>query len=223
MVAPLRWDWTASAAARIAALPSPFAQRCHGCGARLSWADDAVWCALCSWAIEPQEGRGEPVAGVPVFAGWRYGGPVAEAIVAAKVRGGCGSDRLIAQAWANVGNIRKSSLAAEAAAVVAVPPQPDRCRERLGHLPDAIAAHLARRAPERTVVHALSRHDRGAVRRSAGLTPPKLQVDVCGDDRPVLLVDDVVTTGLTLRTAIRALRGAGWDVVGAFCLADARA
>lgn len=37
--------------------------------------------------------------------------------------------------------------------------------------------------------------------------------------RPALIVDDIVTTGSTLREAARALRDAGWDVSGAAVVA----
>ncbi len=42
-----------------------------------------------------------------------------------------------------------------------------------------------------------------------------------GISREAILVDDIVTTGATLRSCVRVLRSAGIEIVGAFALADA--
>jgi predicted amidophosphoribosyltransferase len=65
------------------------------------------------------------------------------------------------------------------------------------------------------------------LRDSAGLTVGErsanlhraMAASAPGPRRTALLVDDVVTTGATLREARRALREAGWDVAGAAAVA----
>ena len=44
-----------------------------------------------------------------------------------------------------------------------------------------------------------------------------------GEGRPVIIVDDITTSGATLLAAASALGGAGWSVRGAAVVADARA
>ena len=68
----------------------------------------------------------------------------------------------------------------------------------------------------------------GPVRDSAGLTTAARAANLDAamrarpprrDGRAAVVVDDIVTTGATLREAARALRAAGWTVVGAAVVA----
>jgi predicted amidophosphoribosyltransferase len=76
------------------------------------------------------------------------------------------------------------------------------------------------------LLHALS--FRRSVRDSAGLDSENRSTNLSGamcarapdgDDRVVVLLDDIVTTGATLHEAARALTQAGWDVAGAAVVA----
>lgn len=94
-------------------------------------------------------------------------------------------------------NALAPSLTHEVDAIVAVPSQPTRRRERGYHVPDLMAARLSKRLKVPVVSpllrvddgsqHARGREDRKAVEfRASGEVPER-----------ILLVDDVVTTGST--------------------------
>ena len=94
----------------------------------------------------------------------------------------------------------------------------------------AMCAAAAARLPGWQVVPALATAEGSAdqsdlnaderadnMRSAVLLTPAAAQLR----GRQVLLVDDVVTTGATLRASAARVRGAGGDVAGAIVLADA--
>ncbi len=109
------------------------------------------------------------------------------------------------------------------AVLVPVPLGRRRMRERGFNQSALLAACLAGRwgLP---VAHALGRDDAAPPQRGSGARERRRQVDgaftaVGVPPLHAVLVDDVLTTGATLRAAARALRGAGCARVGAVSLA----
>ena len=199
-----------------------FPRRCVGCGSQLG-----VLCAQCLPIGPVQRG---------VDGTWwaaRYDGAVRAALLAYKERG----RRDLADPLA--GLLARSVAAAWGAMgprVRAGPPQ----RVVLVPVPSARAAvaarggdhvlRLARRAGVRcalgTTPTALT--FARAVRDSAGLGIADRVANLAGaiiarpppDGVGALVVDDIVTTGATLRECVRALRQAGWPVVGSAVIAS---
>ena len=152
----------------------------------------------------------------PLAAAARYEGPVRSAVVAHKERGRLSLTRPLGAALA--GALACLPLTA-GTVVVPVPSSRAAVRER-GHdharrLAAAAAAGL--RLPSRPLLRQVR-----AVADSAGLPAAERARNLHGAlaaPRPlpgtrVAVVDDVVTTGATLREAVRALRAAGAQVVG---------
>lgn len=197
-------------------------RRCAGCDARQAVGSQATWCLTCREAVIAIDRRGrEETLGLPIHCAWQYGGPVADAITTLKARGGRGAKSLVRAALPQL--LRPWQHERELH-VVPVPPQSDRLIERLGHLPDRMAAVVANRQRGQgwRCTWALTRADRGARRRSAPDAIPSFEAKPPRTGRVALLVDDVTTTGVTLRAAAHALSIAGWRVCGAVCLGDAR-
>ena len=168
-----------------------------------------------------------PVDGLgPVVARYVYGGPVIAALTRWK-----GGHAPHAANWRPlVGDLSKQ-VVSDHACLVAVAPQLQRLAQRGMHLPDLYSQALARPADNQwfrhrnrlDVVLALSRSDHGEVRRVDRAGAPEFVARAPRGRQDIAwLVDDVVTSGVTLLTAATALRQAGWQVAGALVLADAR-
>gem|GEM_PF-2585209 len=212
-----------------------FGRSCAGCDGRLAIGESALWCVACGDAIVPafdsrrlvpeRMDTGLTDTGLTVHARWMYGGPVRDAVVAAKGRGGAGATSLIADAVRvlshRVGALSDSS-ATQRAVLIPVPPHRARFRQRLGHLPDRFAAALHRSGVGGFALDALRRTDDLPTRRRGLKAQPTFVPGAVKERRRAILVDDVVTTGATLLAAATCATEAGWDVVAAVCLADAR-
>lgn len=216
---------------------------CAGCGAL-----DEVLCAACRALLTGPPRRCEQAAprldrmdgrpSIPVWALTAYTGPVRDLVVAWKDRGrvdltGPLTEALAAGAAAVAGVLRAARLAPSPLLVVPAPSSGAARRRRgadlVGLLAEGAAAGcegagvparaapvLAQRRGMRDQVglgaRARGRNLGGGIRWRARSPAP-------APAQPVLLVDDVLTTGATLAACERCVREAGGVVVGALTLA----
>jgi predicted amidophosphoribosyltransferase len=110
-----------------------------------------------------------------------------------------------------------------AVSVVAVPPEPLRLRRRGFDPAELIAAAVAERlgaALEPVLRRRRGQRQVGRRRAERVASPPRVSAPVC-PLHPALLIDDVLTTGATLRACARALRDAGCGEIRAAVFARA--
>lgn len=197
-------------------------------------------CASCSPELvrfpaaigPPSWSPGDPAA----YATTDYGGCVRDALVAHKERGVLALAKPLggALAWSALAVIADTPGLAGEVVLVSMPTSQRLVRER-GHDPLGRIAARAERVLRREGINA---------RRAAVLTLARVVADQSALDagsrrvnvsgafavrprarvsgRPVVVVDDIITTGSTAREAVRALTAAGADVLGVAVIAATR-
>lgn len=181
---------------------------------------DIALCERCAAALAPRVVRrpGE----VPVWSGLAFAGVPARVIRALKEDGRTGLARDLACALsAAVAEASASVLASARGNVVLVPVPTSRAayRRRGYRVVDLVARRAGLRTERllRTVRASADQRALGAEERRrnvAGVMRSRAAPGV-----RVIVLDDVVTTGATLAEAVRALRAAGAEVVGAATIA----
>lgn len=202
--------------------------RCGGC------ADPgANWCRACARELGDHPGtvtpRVEP--GVPVWSLGPYSGPRRRAVIVAKERARRDLAEPLGLAWAvAITRLRRWGELPDGPLIVAPAPTRARAARARGGDPVARAARAAAAHDRHLHVHPILGVAAG-VRDSVGLTAADRQRNLAGRVTvsadglprtiPVLVVDDVLTTGTTARESVRALRRAGLYPVGVLVIAHA--
>ncbi|MFZ7089043.1 ComF family protein [Curtobacterium sp. RRHDQ10] len=215
--------WRDAAAEALAVL---LPVECAGCGE-----PDRAVCVACRDELAATARCVRLVAGVRLDAAFEYAGVARTLLLALKVHG------RVDVAWAlgrpTVRTLDRARAAAPDAVVVRIPPSPAGLRRRgwdpvvllLGRGGVRVRRRLVRRhgGVGRGASSALgsqvsqSQKSRSAVERVTATVGTLRAVGVSG--RRVILVDDVVTTGVTMAEGVRAVRAAGGTVVR--CVATA--
>lgn len=201
--------------------------QCGGCGA-----PGQKWCESCArdLAVKPDEPhlvtpRLDP--GVPVLSLGRYAGARRKAVVAVKEHGRADLIRPLATAIATgLEHLLTWGVLDAPLTLVPAPTRRTAARRRGGDPVTRIARAAATAHPGLTVIPALRL--KPFTRDSVGLSSADRQRNIAGRIRqdtpvngPVVVVDDVVTTGATAMESVRVLQTRGADVVAVLALAHA--
>ncbi len=203
-----------------------FPSRCVGCGA-----EGSLFCGECAAAVLPKPVRRSLKGGVGATAWYPYADPKARALLAAwKFDGMTALETAIGSLVARAAQAVPTLLPDVPVALVPIPLASRRGRERGFNQAARIAAFLLPRLPPGSrVVPALERARPtaqqarlGREARAANVARSFRAIATLPSGMPVLLVDDVVTSGETLAAAAAALREAGAGNVRAVALAYGR-
>ena len=181
----------------------------------------------CATCLSPQPVT-RTIAGLPVAAGGRYQGNLRSAILAYKE----GRDRALVPVLAailvrSISWFQTDFPSGQNFALVPIPSRRSAARVRGG---DHVL-RLTRQAAATSVIrHRVAPVLRlsGAVQDSVGLNRAQRRRNLAGQmscvepgqGRAAILIDDIVTSGVTIGEAHRALEVAGWAVAGAATLAS---
>ncbi|OXM61559.1 MULTISPECIES: ComF family protein [Amycolatopsis] len=204
---------------------------CAGCGVA-----GAACCAACLLELARPHPAPRGAAGVPVYALAPYGGTPRRLVLAYKERGRRDLADPLGRALAGALPHLPEARAAPDGTwwLVPAPSRRSASRRRGGahllRLARRCAAHLALAGHAAAVAPALSLSSRA--RDAVGLDRDQRAQNLAGrlrlDPRghppprtPVVLLDDVITTGATIAACTRTLASAGWEVSAALVLTSA--
>jgi predicted amidophosphoribosyltransferase len=187
---------------------------CAGCDE-----PDIALCEQCALALAPEPHRrlvGAGEAAFPVWSGLRFEAVPARVVRALKEDGRTALARALAPALRAA---LASAGGASGVTLVVMPTSRASFRRRGYRVPDLIARRAGLRV--HPLLHQTRRvHDQrrlGRDGRRRNVDGSMRSTDAAG--KRVIVVDDVVTTGASLAEAVRALRDAGAEVVGAVTVA----
>jgi predicted amidophosphoribosyltransferase len=203
---------------------------CGGCGAPSTRWCDACASELSVAADQPHVVNPRIDPQVPVFALGRYAGARRRALLAMKERGRGDLAAPLARALAiGVHRLLSWGMAETPLTLVPAPTRRSAARRRGGDPVTRLARAAVAGYPDVAVVPALRM--KALARDSVGLGTSARERNIAGRvvlcQRPhgnlgeVVLVDDIVTTGVTARESVRTLRAAGVSVAAVLAIATA--
>ena len=203
--------------------------RCGGCGR-----PDVVCCPTCTRALAPQVHRPtlairRALFDVPVVAGLPYQGVAQRVLTQFKERGVVGLGRYLAKPLRAAAHALGSEVSLAGVSVVCVPHSragwvkrgrhPTRDVVRWAGWSDALAPLTTLRTPSIRAALTTSSSQKTRSRRDRLETPPTFVGGADLHGQRILLVDDVLTTGISLEYAARAVAQRGGVVVGGVVIA----
>jgi ComF family protein len=190
---------------------------CPACRGRAG--EGLAICGACRSALDSE--APVPVrapAGITgVSAAFRHEGVARQLLTSFKFRSGASLAPFLATLL-----IERCGPVLESGLIVSVPPSREGLAQRGFDTAGLLATELGRLSPELVVRHRLLRRASGGRQLGRGrrdrLVAAQMSVVTPAIEGPVVLIDDVMTTGATLASSARALRGAGAGEVRAVTL-----